>query len=106
MTSIKDYKIATLGSHSALQILKGAKDEGFETVCICMKGRRKPYESYGVADEIIEIDKFDEFFNIQSELMKKNTILIPHGSFVTYIGPESMKDLKIMHYGTKGILEF
>jgi len=106
MSSIKDYKIATLGSHSALQILKGAKDEGFKTICICMKGRSKPYQSYKVADEIIEIENFDEFFGLQEELIKQNAILIPHGSFVTYIGPESMKDLKVMHYGTKGILEF
>ena len=27
--------IATLGSHSALQILKGAKDEGFNTLLVC-----------------------------------------------------------------------
>ena len=60
MTNIKDYKIATLGSHTALQILKGAKDEGFQTICICEKGRTQPYESYGVADEIIEIDKFSD----------------------------------------------
>ncbi len=106
MASIKDYKIATLGSHSALQILKGAKDEGFETVCICMKGRKKPYESYKVTDEIIEIDDFSEFFKLQEKLNNENAILIPHGSFVTYIGPEKMKELTIMHYGTKGILEF
>ncbi|MEK7152572.1 MAG: DUF1246 domain-containing protein, partial [Patescibacteria group bacterium] len=29
------FKIGTLGSHSALQILKGAHDEGFQTVLIC-----------------------------------------------------------------------
>ncbi len=28
---MKKYTIATLGSHSALQILKGAADEGFRT---------------------------------------------------------------------------
>jgi 5-formaminoimidazole-4-carboxamide-1-(beta)-D-ribofuranosyl 5'-monophosphate synthetase len=106
MANFKDYKIATLGSHSALQILKGAKDEGFETICICMKGRRKPYESYKVADEIIEIENFKEFFDLEERLMKENAIIIPHGSFVSYIGPEKMKELKIMHYGTKGILEF
>ena len=33
----KKYKIATIGSHSALQILKGAKDEGFYTISICLK---------------------------------------------------------------------
>ncbi|MBA4336943.1 5-formaminoimidazole-4-carboxamide-1-(beta)-D-ribofuranosyl 5'-monophosphate synthetase [bacterium] len=106
MPSIKDYKIATLGSHSALQILKGAKDEGFETICICMKGKTKPYESYKVADRIIEIDKFDEFFTLQDELIKEKAIIIPHGSFVSYIGPKRMNDVKVMHYGTKGILEF
>lgn len=106
MANIKDYKIATLGSHSALQILKGAKDEGFETICICEKHRTRPYKSYGVADQIIEIDKFDDFFSIQDELLKQNAILIPHGSFVTYIGPQTVKEIKVMHYGTKGILEW
>ncbi|MBU1992566.1 DUF1246 domain-containing protein, partial [Patescibacteria group bacterium] len=106
MGNIKDYKIATLGSHTALQILKGAKDEGFGTICICKKGARKPYESYKVADEIIEVDSFADFFKIEKQLVKKNAILIPHGSFVSYIGPEKMKKVKVMHYGTKGILEW
>lgn len=101
------YKIATLGSHTALQILKGAKDEGFETVCICEKGRRKPYESYGVADYIIDVDNFSEgFFEIEQQLIDTNAILIPHGSFVSYIGHERMKDIKVMHYGDKHILEW
>jgi 5-formaminoimidazole-4-carboxamide-1-(beta)-D-ribofuranosyl 5'-monophosphate synthetase len=29
--------IATLGSHCALQVLKGAKDEGFKTILVCKK---------------------------------------------------------------------
>lgn len=106
MPSIKDYKIATLGSHSALQILKGAKDEGFETVCVCAKDRLRPYQSFKVADEIIVVDAFENFFEIQDDLIKRNVILVPHGSFVTYIGPETVKDIKVMHYGTKGILEW
>lgn len=106
MGNIHQYKIATLGSHSALQILKGAKDEGFQTICICHKGRTRPYESFKVADEIIEIENFAEFFRVEKELMKKNAIVVPHGSFVSYIGFERMKELKVMHYGTKGILEW
>lgn len=106
MASIKDYKIATLGSHTALQILKGAKDEGFSTICICEKGKDKPYRSYGVADEIIEIDSFKDYFTIEQKLIDANAIVIPHGSFVAYIGAERMKDVKAMHYGTKGILEW
>jgi len=107
MANTQDYAIATLGSHSALQILKGAKDEGMRAICICQKGKTKPYESYGVADEIIEVEDFNEgFFKIEDELIKRNAIVIPHGSFVSYIGPKRMKDVRVMHYGDKGILEW
>lgn len=102
----KKYKIATIGSHSALQILKGAKDEGFQTICVCEKGRTKPYTSYRVADEIIEIDSFQHFFKIEKELMARNAIVIPHGSFVSYLGWERVQQLKCLHYGTKAILEW
>ena len=102
---IKDFAIATLGSHTALQILKGARDEGMKAIAICTKETRKPYDSYGVADEIIEIDSFENFFEIEKILMGKNAIVIPHGSFVSYLGPQKIKDsLKAMHYGSKGIL--
>ncbi len=101
------YKIATLGSHTALQILKGAKDEGFETICICEKGKDKPYRSFGVADQVIEVEKFSTgFFGIEQQLIDANAIIIPHGSFVSYIGPERMKDVRALHYGDKGILEW
>lgn len=102
----KKYRIATIGSHSALQILKGAKDEGFQTICVCQKGQTKPYLSYKVADEIIEIDNFQHFFKIEKDLMMRNAIVIPHGSFVSYLGWERVQQLKCMHYGTKAILEW
>ena len=105
-TRFTDYKIATLGSHSALQILKVAKDEGFETICIVEKGKRKPYESYGVADKFIEVENFKDYFKIEPELIKENAIVIPHGSFVSYLGVKNVKDIKAMHYGTKDILEW
>ncbi len=106
MGNIRDYKIATLGSHTALQILRGAKDEGFETICICEKGSTRPYESYGVADQIIVVDSFKDYFQIEQHLIDQNSVVIPHGSFVAYLGPENVKKIKAMHYGTKGILEW
>lgn len=106
MGDFKKYKIATLGSHSALQILKGAKDEGFETICICEKGKRKPYESYKVADKIIEVESFKNYFDIEPELIKENAIVIPHGSFVSYLGSKNVRKIQAMHYGTKAILEW
>ncbi|MFA6992125.1 MAG: formate--phosphoribosylaminoimidazolecarboxamide ligase [Candidatus Gracilibacteria bacterium] len=106
MADFKKYKIATLGSHTALQILKGAKDEGFETIVVCKKGESRPYKSYGLGDKIIEIDHFRDFFEIEDQLIKENAILIPHGSFVAYIGAEKVKQIKVQHYGMRDILEY
>lgn len=101
---VKEFCIATLGSHSALQILKGARDEGFRTICICIKGKEKPYTSFRVADEIISIDNFNDFFSIEHELIKKNAILIPHASLISYIGPENINKIKMNYFGDREIL--
>lgn len=50
----RSLMIGTLGSHSALDISDGAKDEGFRTVVVCQKGRELPYTIYRRAvDETI-----------------------------------------------------
>ncbi|MBU0458908.1 formate--phosphoribosylaminoimidazolecarboxamide ligase [Patescibacteria group bacterium] len=106
-TDPKDFVIATLGSHSALQILKGAQDEGMRTLCICRKGAERPYKSYPVADEIITIDSWDKWDEkLEEELIRRNAIIIPHGSFIAYMGHDRVKKMKAMYYGTKEILEW
>jgi len=100
------YKIATIGSHSALQIFKGAHDEGFGTIAVCKKGCERPYKMFGVADEIITIDSLSDFPKIQGQLIKKNAIIIPHGSFVTYMGYAEVEKLKVNYYGNKKILKW
>jgi 5-formaminoimidazole-4-carboxamide-1-(beta)-D-ribofuranosyl 5'-monophosphate synthetase len=103
---VSEYKIATIGSHSALQILKGAKEEGFSTICVCRKDMVKPYQMFGVADEIIVIDKYEDFFKVEKELIRKKAILIPHASFIAYIGHEKVEKLKMMYFGNKQILRW
>ncbi|MCH8003953.1 MAG: formate--phosphoribosylaminoimidazolecarboxamide ligase [Nanoarchaeota archaeon] len=102
----KNYKIATIGSHSALQILKGAKDEGFSTIAICLKGRERPYKLFNVADEIITINNYNELFKIQDKIIKKNAIFIPHASLIAYLGVDKVESFKIPYYGNKNILRF
>lgn len=104
--SFSDYSIATLGSHTALQILKGAKDEGFRSIVICKKGNVKPYIMFKVADEIIEVKDFSELFKIQEQLNKKKAIIIPHGSFVEYLRADYPKKLTTMYFGNKEIIEW
>ena len=106
-TNSGDFTIATLGSHSALQILKGARDEGMRNLVICKEGAEKPYKSYGVADEIITIKDWSSWDSkLEEELKKRNAIVIPHGSFIAYMGHENVKKMDAMYYGTKEILEW
>lgn len=100
----KDFKIATLGSHSALQILKGARDEGFKTLLVCEKDRVRPYESFGVADEIIKLDTFKDILTVQDQLIAENAILVPHGSLFNALNLEKVKNLKVQYFGNKNIL--
>jgi len=102
----QDYYIATVGSHTALQILKGARDEGFKTICITPPGRTKMYSSFGLADKIIKISDWKNFKEVEKQLIKLNAILIPHGSLVAYLGFERLEKIKCMHYGTRAIIKW
>jgi 5-formaminoimidazole-4-carboxamide-1-(beta)-D-ribofuranosyl 5'-monophosphate synthetase len=106
-TNPQDFVIATMGSHTALQILKGARDEGMRNLVICKKGKERAYKSYGVADEIILVDEWSQWDEaMEQELIKRNAIIIPHGSFVAYLGPDRVSQMKVMYYGTKDILQW
>ncbi len=101
---IDKIKIGTLGSHSALNILTGAKEEGFKTVCICRKRERIIYESFGVADEVVEVSDFRDLLkdDVQSWLIKNNVILIPHGSFNAYIG--DLYKINVPFFGNRDLM--
>jgi 5-formaminoimidazole-4-carboxamide-1-(beta)-D-ribofuranosyl 5'-monophosphate synthetase len=100
----KEYKIATLGSHSALQIMKGARDEGFGTILICEKGKSRPYESFRVADRIIEIDSFRDVTSLEAELKAENVVIIPHGSLFNAVSLEQLENFGVHYFGNKRIL--
>jgi 5-formaminoimidazole-4-carboxamide-1-(beta)-D-ribofuranosyl 5'-monophosphate synthetase len=104
--SNKQYTIATLGSHSALQILKGAKDEGFKTLVINTPESEAFYTSFPFIDDNITVSRFSEFTTIEPQLIEKNVIIIPHGSFVAYLGSEKNKTMKTMYFGNKKVLDW
>ncbi|MEK7522053.1 MAG: formate--phosphoribosylaminoimidazolecarboxamide ligase [Patescibacteria group bacterium] len=100
------YTIATLGSHSALQILKGAHDEGFKTLVIALNKQIGFYKRFPFIDEIIGVNAFSEFPDIEKKLINKNVIVIPHGSFVAYLGMEGNKIMTLPYFGNKRVLDF
>lgn len=95
-----DFTIATICSHSSLQIFHGARQEGIKTIGIVQKDKRKLYESFplGKPDEFIEVESYNEM--PEKELLEKKSIVIPHGSFVEYVG-EKFDDLKVPVYGNR-----
>ncbi len=100
------YTITTLGSHSALQILKGAHDEGFKTLVIALNKQISFYKRYSFIDEIIGVNAFSEFPEIEKKLKDKKIIVIPHGSFVAYLGMEGNKKMTLPYFGNKKVLDF
>jgi len=94
-------RISTYASHSALQILKGAKQEGFETVAFG-KARVKPlYTKYfPVADYFIEGSYPEE------ELLSLDAVVIPTGSFVAHLGIELVEKMRVPYYGNKEVLRW
>ncbi|RLI85055.1 MAG: 5-formaminoimidazole-4-carboxamide-1-(beta)-D-ribofuranosyl 5'-monophosphate synthetase [Candidatus Altiarchaeales archaeon] len=102
-------KICTLGSHTALQITKGARDEGFKNLLLCTEKAAGFYRGFSVVDDVIEIDSYNDMLldETQDELIDRNAILIPHGSFVEYVGPDNiMEKLRVPLLGNRLVLEW
>ena len=100
--------IATLGSHCSLQVLKGAKDEGFKTILVCEKKREKLYKRFLFIDELIIVDSFKEVLDqkCQSILEKNNAVLIPHGTLIAQMSSEEIESIKTPVFGNKRILRW
>jgi 5-formaminoimidazole-4-carboxamide-1-(beta)-D-ribofuranosyl 5'-monophosphate synthetase len=100
--------VATLGSHCALQLLKGAKDEGLETLLICEKKRERLYRRFNFIDKLILVDTFSEILEQKCEsiLQKNNSVLIPHGTLVAQMNAEQIESIKTPIFGNKHILRW
>jgi 5-formaminoimidazole-4-carboxamide-1-(beta)-D-ribofuranosyl 5'-monophosphate synthetase len=104
----KRYTIATLGSHCSLQVLKGAKDEGFRTLLVCEKSRLGLYKRFNFIDDMIIVDKFSEILEhfCQKRLEQTNSIIIPIGTLVAYMSTEQIESIASPFFGNKWILRW
>jgi 5-formaminoimidazole-4-carboxamide-1-(beta)-D-ribofuranosyl 5'-monophosphate synthetase len=101
--------IGTLGSHSSLNIFKGAREEGFRTVCICKEKDAIMYEKFPLVDELIIVKDFTELLSekLQEKLRKLNVVLIPHGSFTAYLSTEQLQEnLHVPMFGNRELLHW
>ena len=100
--------IATLGSHCALQVLKGAKDEGLKTILICEKKRERLYRRFEFIDEFILVDSFLDVLDQKYSyvLEQNNAVLVPHGTLISQMSSEQIESFKTPVFGNKWILRW
>jgi len=100
--------IATLGSHCSLQVLKGAKDEGFRTLLVCEKRRRGLYSRFGFIDEIVEVGSFTEILGdtCRRRLKQVGSVLIPHGTLISQMKSDEIEKIDTPVFGNKWILRW
>ena len=127
MTDLKGYQqdkltIAVLGSHSALEVCRGAKDEGFPTLVICQKGRERTYAEHfrtrgsgregneeGVVDDVIVLEKFVDILKpaVQQQLRKRSAVFVPHRSFVVYLHDyDAIERFSVPMLGSRSLLRY
>jgi 5-formaminoimidazole-4-carboxamide-1-(beta)-D-ribofuranosyl 5'-monophosphate synthetase len=100
--------IATLGSHCSLQVLKGAKDEGFRTLLVSERKRLGLYRRFPFIDDIIEVDNFSEILGepCLKRLKRENAILIPHGTLISQMSSDDIEKIDLPIFGNKWILRW
>lgn len=105
---LDNITIATICSHSSLQIFDGARKEGFKTLGICLRAPPKYYDAFPLAkpDEFLVLDRYDQLLDKVEELKAKNVIIVPHGSFIAYMGTEKFAELGLPTFGNRDVLEW
>jgi 5-formaminoimidazole-4-carboxamide-1-(beta)-D-ribofuranosyl 5'-monophosphate synthetase len=113
-------RIATIGSHSALDVCDGAVEEGFRTFVVCERGRDALYTRFfrgtrdkegrprrGFVDDAIVLDRFANVLSekMQAELRDRNAIFVPNRSFTSYCDLDAIEDaFQVPLFGTRGLL--
>ena len=103
---LENISIATLASHSSLQIFHGARAEGLNTVAIVERSRLEFYRSFTrLINDFIVVDRWSDLCSerVVEKLRELNSIIVPHGSLVEYIGSECAESLGVPIFGLRSL---
>ncbi len=108
--TMNNAHLAMIGSHSALDVCRGAKEEGLKTIVLCELGREKTYTKYykGIVDEAVMLKKFSDVAgkDIIQLLKTKNAIFVPNRSFEAYMGFDygRIEAMDVPFFGSRKLL--
>ena len=86
--------VAVLASHSALDVLHGARRLGFRTIAVARRGRDLAYRMFPVVDELIVVEDYRELVSerLQEHLRRRNAVFVPNRSFAVYVGYDAIEE--------------
>ncbi len=98
--------IATLCSHSSLQIFHGARHEGLGTLGIAVGKPPRFYEAFPLArpDRFLSLPKLADLGRHAATLQREGAVIVPTGSFVEYLGPAAFNALEVPVFGNRKVL--
>ncbi len=103
-----DVTIATLCSHTSLQIFFGARQEGFKTLGIAVGTIPKYYDAYPKAkpDAFVVVRSHQDIIDLADKLQAQHAVIVPHGSFVEYLGADNFLALPVPTFGNRHVLQW
>ena len=98
--------VATVCSHSSLQIFHGARTEGLSTIGIAIGKAPKFYEAFPKArpDRFLVVERHANVPALANELRAAGAVIVPHGSFVEYLGAETFAKIDVPVFGNRQVL--
>ncbi len=113
--------MASIGSHSALEVAYGARAAGLANLVITARGRDATYARHylrretpiprGCVDETLELEHFPDILNddVQERLLAKNAIFVANRSFEVYLHQKYSYDeierrMRIPFFGNRFLL--
>ncbi len=95
--------VAIIGSHSALQLLLGARAEGLRSILLVTRQLAPLYERLGLHDRMVLLDSWAELASekVAGLLRAENAVLVPHAGLVEYVGVERAERLGVPIHGNR-----
>jgi 5-formaminoimidazole-4-carboxamide-1-(beta)-D-ribofuranosyl 5'-monophosphate synthetase len=113
--------LASIGSHSALEVASGARAQGLRNLIITAAGRERTYAQYyrrrespvsrGCVDDILELEAFPDILrdDVQQVLLEQNVIFVANRSFEVYLHQKFSYDeiergIRVPFFGNRYLL--
>lgn len=117
----KNLTLASIGSHSALDVAFGARAAGLKNLIITAKGRERTYTEHyayrasplprGCVDATLELDTFPDILrdDVQLQLLARSVIFVPNRSFEVYLHQKHSYDaiergMRVPFFGNRYLL--